>query len=444
MGNQSQDVHPPIYYMFLHTICSFFPEKFSKWYAGSINIFFALLSLYTLRKLVLNLTNNKEIYNIVSFIFILSPGILSSISLFRMYIVAMFFVTLLTYIIITEIDISKDKYYFFLKLYFISVFGALIHYYCIFFTISICFIFLILLMIQKKWISIIKLIITGILGGSTSILIFPSMIKHIFYEYRGKQSFSNLKKSKNEYWLKILVFYKLINKDLFGNNFIVIFVCIFIFIFMNFFLNKKKTYLGIKDYFLQIIYNKKLRNTTIKYSIILASSLIYFLFIGKIAVYNFNRYIVPIYSITFIPYFSLMILFFFNFYKNKYYSYAIIILFLTFIFGNEWKFFWKGIFKTSLSEPLENYSNLDCIFIYDKKWKTLNYLSKYKNCKMIKFIQNTNIKSTIFSEDTMNQLILMILNELKININELIKLFPKINSYEKIKSYTNLQIYYLY
>ena len=41
--NQSKDVHPPIYYAILHTICSFFPEKFSRWYAGSINIFFALL-----------------------------------------------------------------------------------------------------------------------------------------------------------------------------------------------------------------------------------------------------------------------------------------------------------------------------------------------------------------------------------------------------------------
>ncbi len=38
--NQKNDVHPPIYYILLHTICSFFPGKFSWWYAGSINIFF--------------------------------------------------------------------------------------------------------------------------------------------------------------------------------------------------------------------------------------------------------------------------------------------------------------------------------------------------------------------------------------------------------------------
>ena len=147
---------------------------------------------------------NEEICNIISFTFIVSPGILSIIPFFRMYIMAMFFTTILTYIIIEEIDISKDTFNFNLKLYFISVFGALIHYYCIFFTITICFIFLILLLIQKKWVSIIKLIITGILGVFTAILIFPAMINHIFYGYRGKESFSNIKQSRDKYWLKLL------------------------------------------------------------------------------------------------------------------------------------------------------------------------------------------------------------------------------------------------
>lgn len=35
--NQEQDVHPPLYYYILHTICSFFPNSFSPWYAFAIN-----------------------------------------------------------------------------------------------------------------------------------------------------------------------------------------------------------------------------------------------------------------------------------------------------------------------------------------------------------------------------------------------------------------------
>ena len=89
---------------------------------------------------------NKEICNIISFTFIVSPGILSIIPFFRMYIMAMFFTTFLIFTIIKEIDLSKNKFNFYLKLYFISVFGILILYYCIFLYF---FIFFILLLKRK-------------------------------------------------------------------------------------------------------------------------------------------------------------------------------------------------------------------------------------------------------------------------------------------------------
>ena len=55
-----------------------------------------------------------------------------------------------------------------------------------------------------------------------------------------KDSFPNLKQSMDKYWLKILKFYEVINKDLFGNYFCLLVVCIFILIFGNFFLGKKE------------------------------------------------------------------------------------------------------------------------------------------------------------------------------------------------------------
>lgn len=50
--NQANDVHPPLYYALLHTLCSIFPGSIRIWYAGTINIVFALLTLYILRKLL--------------------------------------------------------------------------------------------------------------------------------------------------------------------------------------------------------------------------------------------------------------------------------------------------------------------------------------------------------------------------------------------------------
>lgn len=42
--NNSLDAHPPLYYFFLHTLCSLFPNTFSKWLALGLNIFFFALA----------------------------------------------------------------------------------------------------------------------------------------------------------------------------------------------------------------------------------------------------------------------------------------------------------------------------------------------------------------------------------------------------------------
>lgn len=42
--NNSLDAHPPLYYFFFHTLCSFFPNVFSKWLGLGLNILFFALS----------------------------------------------------------------------------------------------------------------------------------------------------------------------------------------------------------------------------------------------------------------------------------------------------------------------------------------------------------------------------------------------------------------
>lgn len=41
-SNQVLDCHPPLYYMLLHTVCSFFPDQFSWWYGLALNLVFFL------------------------------------------------------------------------------------------------------------------------------------------------------------------------------------------------------------------------------------------------------------------------------------------------------------------------------------------------------------------------------------------------------------------
>ena len=52
-NNQREDVHPPFYYVLIHTICSLMPGVFSKWVGIAVNmvcLLFADLLLYQLAK----------------------------------------------------------------------------------------------------------------------------------------------------------------------------------------------------------------------------------------------------------------------------------------------------------------------------------------------------------------------------------------------------------
>ena len=210
------------------------------------------------------------------------------------------------------------------------------------------------------------------------------------------------------------------------------------------YLDKKRSKLGFKDYFQQIIYDKSLQNIIIKYIIILFPSLIYFLFIAKTAINWYFRFFTPIYCIFFVGFFNLLILLIVNIFEKKYYYFALIVLILSYIFKNEWIIFWKDVFKPFVPELIEKYSNLDCIFIYDVEWRILEYIFEIKQCKMIKFVYDKDINSTIFSQENMSQLLLMYYPNIKINLNEFIKFFKKINSYQRIKVRSNLISYYLY
>lgn len=46
--NQENDLHPPAYYFIIHTLSSFFPDKFSKWFGLIPNLFFSIITLVLL------------------------------------------------------------------------------------------------------------------------------------------------------------------------------------------------------------------------------------------------------------------------------------------------------------------------------------------------------------------------------------------------------------
>ncbi len=448
--NQAEDVHPPLYYALLHTICSIFPGTFSKWYAGSINIVFALWTLFVLRKLIRNLTGNDDkVCSIVSVLFVLSSGILSAVSLFRMYIFVMFWVTLLTEMLVKEVGIRRSDRKFFLKLYAVAVLGALTHYYCIVFTIFICTVFGVFLLLKKKWDSMTGLIVIGILAGSTAYFIFPSMIIHMFYGYRGTEAIDNLKQSPYEFWTRMKDFFNIVNNEAFGNSlgYIVVGLVLFAAVYCVF--ENHNNFRSIKKWLLGILSPdvNAAKILAMKYTLIFVPVVMYFLIVTKMAAYIIDRYMFPIYAVSIGGLVSLAVTFLRNVLKDKI-VYFIVAIMMSIIIVNEWKNVeWTYLYRPSVAffEQLEEYADVDCLYIYDSTWKTQPSFLEIQKYRSVTFVHYDNLGILASLEiSNQNQLMVLVNAEDKTTLGQIMEVYPQLNASKEMRSFGFSTTYYLY
>lgn len=288
--NQADDVHPPLYYAVLHTVFSVFPGRYTRWFPGIVNIFFSLATLYAIRKLVSLLTDHNEmITNIISILFCLSAGTLSMAAFFRMYVMAMFFVTLFSYVLFKNIK-ESFRVLGIVQLLFTALGGALTHYYVVVFMVFLCLFCGIYLIIINKWAVLIKAFITMVAAAGCAIVVFPSMLKHMFTNSNtGTKSVANFLGGLGAWWERMKAFFSFINMFWFGG---ILLVWILFIVLWNVTANyhaqsKKKVFTAISEMCQEDVFLMILSIATV----------FYFAIISKVALAITDRYVSPIYSI---------------------------------------------------------------------------------------------------------------------------------------------------
>lgn len=83
--NQTLDHHPPLYYMLLHTVCSFFPDSFSVYYAYFLNCIFLAITQLFLFKLSKLLLKSDNMALLVCILYGGGTGALSTFIFLRQY-----------------------------------------------------------------------------------------------------------------------------------------------------------------------------------------------------------------------------------------------------------------------------------------------------------------------------------------------------------------------
>lgn len=135
---QTYDVHPPFYYILLHTVCSLTPGVFSKWAGLALNLLFFVGSWFLLAGLAWQLAgkaeNGKPAFRRAAVFFTcllygFNPAVFSGIMLMRMYMLLGFLMLLLTWLHVRALEERRRGRKFWLPVIITIYLGFLTHYY---------------------------------------------------------------------------------------------------------------------------------------------------------------------------------------------------------------------------------------------------------------------------------------------------------------------------
>lgn len=186
--NQTQDVHPPLYYWLIHTIASFFPGVFSKWIGLSLNLGVHLLTFGMLFALLKRYTQNRWIALFGAAFWALSVGALSSANFIRMY-------HLLGLLQITLLYLSLGKKFSKKTLVGVALvcfLGGLTHYYFYLYAFSLVLTTCLLLLCQNRIRDMFSYGLSALLGVVGALAGFPAVFTHLTATNRGQEVMANL------------------------------------------------------------------------------------------------------------------------------------------------------------------------------------------------------------------------------------------------------------
>ncbi|WP_019228904.1 hypothetical protein [Sedimentibacter sp. B4] len=323
--NQVNDVHPPFYYYIIHTVCSFFPNMFSKWFGIGVNIIFLAGTVVVLFLLARLINNKNSLALIICASYGFSAGAISNAVFIRMYMMLTFFTVLTTYLHGLLILKNKHIIAIIFLVMIVNILGFLTQYLFVVYAFFIVCGYVIYLVKNKKWGTM--LIYTAAMLGCAIICIylFPECIQHIFSGNRGIEAINNFSKI-GDFFIRILIFVLLLListsslQVLLTTILATVFIC-----FKNSKISSNKSnrlFINVKNYFYSNLSNEK------KFIciIVIISTLLAFLIISKIAPYYEYRYIS--FLLPNINIFSIILIYiiFLNLLENKNYVMKLLII----------------------------------------------------------------------------------------------------------------------
>lgn len=176
--NQSMDVHPPLFYMLLHTVCSFTPGVYATWQGMALNVVFytgCLLMVYLTARL---LSPGKYMPAAAMVLWGLSPGGLSTGIYIRMYMLAAFLTSVSVYLHVKMIR-DGQKARWLLGICLATFLGLLTQYYFVFAAFFLSGFYVLWKLGKRRWkeAAVYSAALFGSVGAM--VCVFPACITQL-------------------------------------------------------------------------------------------------------------------------------------------------------------------------------------------------------------------------------------------------------------------------
>lgn len=279
--NQAMDTHPPLFYVFLNIVCSFFPGQFSRWFGVCLNIFLLFFVEAGLFLLLHYFLKNKYVCFILSAVFCCSYFSMKMVLFIRMYVLLMACVLFQSWYhlefynwSLSGISLKKDwKKYVLLGI--LTLLGSLTHYYFLVYQAMISALFVLVLWKKRHSRQYIDYIITMAASAVLYCCLYPAALNHIFFKYRGRDAVHKFLKATSLF-NDALEMFNSFNKELFKGTLPFLLGAIIITTIL----------LAIRGKFCWEVFRI--------YLLLIAPSIVYFWGISKASPYTDTRYISPV------------------------------------------------------------------------------------------------------------------------------------------------------
>jgi len=395
--NQTQDVHPPLYYFILHTISSFFSGTFSKWIGLSLNLSIHILVFYIMYKLLNEIIENKWVSLFGSIFWILSKGAIDSLLFIRMYPLLTLIQILLLYVSLRFYNEKTKVNLFYL---FITIaLGALTHYYFYIYAFLLTLVVCATLLFEKNIKQMFSFGITALAGIISAVIIYPSVFTHVLESNRGQEVLggfeNNLAAGGNR-------FFEFIQIDIFRGipSSILIVIGLFLLIIALYKVMENKSILKQN----KISINKSIK----KLVFIILPVLIYIFIVQQVSHYKTPRYIFAIYPMIVIAfimtvYYLLKLILNKKIYTNIFIGLLTLLLTVFGITTQESDYKFEHI--QYMDEYVEDIEDENILVLMDEYWKISNYVIDLRHFNQIYPVEigdnpMENLPNVSFLEDT--------------------------------------------